>query len=198
MSVTDVVLFSGGMDSAAILLGRDPSTTLALFFYYDQPHQGPESRCATVFAGTHGYTMEAMRLPGLSRGICDGPNGSPVVPGRNATFLSVACSVAASRDALRVWIGCTAEDHKTFPDCRPQFIRAFNGMLRASGSPVEVLAPLVMSSKRDVADLLRARGGDPDKTWSCYHPVSQMPRSNHAKPCGECAACIVRAKSEAR
>lgn len=190
--LTDIVLFSGGMDSTAILLGQDPKTTLAVFFNYGQPHRCPERRCASRMAKAHGYTLETHQIRGLSGGICDGPGISPVVPGRNAVFLSLASSIAASRGASRVWIGCAADDRDVFPDCRSAFIRAFNEMNRASGISVQVVAPLIISSKRDIADLIRIRGGDPCETWSCYHPVSQMPNSNHAQPCGACGACKAR------
>jgi 7-cyano-7-deazaguanine synthase len=186
-----VVLFSGGMDSAAILLGRPKESTTALFFHYGQPHDAAEFGHAKRFTTRHDYTLRTELLPSLSGGICSG-DSSPVVPGRNALFLSFACSVAESMGAERVWIGCTRADREVFPDCRPRFLRSFNEMLAAAGVSVQVDAPLLMSSKRDVADLLRARGGDPAETWSCYHP-QPMPKSTRAQPCGECGACLARA-----
>lgn len=188
--ISDVVLFSGGMDSAAILLGRPVETTEALFIYYGQPHKSAESRRASRFADCHGYRMTRHHFPDMAGGICSG-DSSPVVQGRNALFLSFACSYAEQRGASHVWIGCTAADRETFSDCRPQFIRSFNDMLKASGAAVRVSAPLVMSSKQDVADLLRARGGDPAETWSCYYP-QPVKGSTLAAPCEKCGACVAR------
>lgn len=188
--LTDVVLFSGGMDSAAILLGRPKETTLAVFYWYGQSHSNAEGAYASRFTKRHGYTLERLHMSGISGGVCGGGD-SPVVPGRNALFLAHACSFADARGAHTVWIGCTREDRMGFPDCRPKFIRAFNEMLAASEQTVRVRAPLLLTEKSGVASLLRDRGGDPGETWSCYDP-QPMPNTNRAKPCGACGACVVR------
>jgi 7-cyano-7-deazaguanine synthase len=188
-----VVLFSGGMDSAAILLGRPVAETVALFLNYGQPHLAVEGRHARRFAKRHGYEIQSENLPGLSGGICSG-DASPVVPGRNALFLAFACSFAESLGAgSRVWIGCTKADREVFADCRPAFLRAFNEMLAASGVSVRVDAPLLMSSKQDVFDLLTARGGDAGGTWSCYHPKPSLKSTLFVSTCGKCGACEARA-----
>lgn len=188
--ISNVVLFSGGLDSSAILLGRDPSTTVALFLYYGQPHAAAEWGHASRFARRHGYTLQTEQLPALSGGICSGER-SPIVPGRNALFLSFACSYAESLGAAHVWIGCTAADREVFADCRPRFVRAFNDMLIASGVSVRVSAPLIMASKLDVAAILNGRGADAAETWSCYCPQVD-PGKTRARPCGSCGACVAR------
>jgi len=73
-----------------------------------------------------------------------------------------------------------------FADCRPAFRLAFNAMLEACESRVRVRMPLTMSTKRDVAALLRDRGGRVEDTWSCYYPTEED------EPCGECMACKAR------
>jgi len=107
------------------------------------------------------------------------PGGSPVMPGRNAALLSLALNLLGDGAVL---IGCCAADAALFPDCRSDWIAAFNEQLRLSEVPVEVRAPLLHTSKAEI----RAELGDwLNKTWSCYYP-------NGAEPCGKCGACKAR------
>lgn len=185
--ITDIVLFSGGLDSAAILLGRDKAHTLALFIDYGQSHEHMEYSYARAFADRHGYALGFLDATGmLSGGLCGEDDESPVVPLRNALLLNLACSVAQREGAQRVWIGCNRDDRKVFADCRPAFRRAYNAMLEACESPVRVHMPLTMATKRDVKALLRDRGGAVDDTWSCYHPTDD------GEACGKCLACLAR------
>ncbi len=184
-----VVLFSGGLDSTALLLARDPEDAIPLFVNYGQPHLAMEQGAAEAIAQRHGYTLRRMTIREAHGAFLMRP-GNHVVANRNAILLSVAVGVAAREDACRVLIGCAASDQEGFSDCRPKFIRAYNALLEAQGVEIEVNAPLMMSSKEDIAALIRHRGGDPGATWSCYFPKGP-------DPCGVCPACVARAGVDA-
>jgi len=169
--VRNLILFSGGMDSA-LLAKRHPAARL-LFVRYGQPHEARELEAARSIAGER---FEVATMP--MRGGFD-PGGSPVMPGRNAALLSLAVNLLGDGAVL---IGCCAADAALFPDCRSDWIAAFNEQLRLSEVPVEVRAPLLHTSKAEI----RAELGDwLNKTWSCYYP-------NGAEPCGKCGACKAR------
>jgi 7-cyano-7-deazaguanine synthase len=169
--VRNLILFSGGMDSA-LLAKRHPAARL-LFVRYGQPHEAHELCAARAIAGNR---LEVVKMP--LRGGFD-PAGSPVMPGRNAALLSLAVNLLGDGAVL---IGCCAADAALFPDCRPDWIAAFNEQLRLSDVPVRVRAPLLFTSKREIRAELGDWLGD---TWSCYYP-------NGAQPCGKCGACKAR------
>ncbi len=177
-----VILFSGGMDSSLLAktakdTGQD---TRLLFVHYNQNHAEREWMAAQRIAKHLGLplTRRALLMGGLMV-----KGRSPVVPGRNALLLSYAVNFAAAHGADTVEIGCCAADARLFPDCRPEFIRAFNTMLSASELPVRVDAPLLLTSKRVIrAGLGRIFGA----TWSCYYP------QRDGRGCAQCEACRER------
>lgn len=170
------ILLSGGMDSA-LLVKRSPEANL-LFVNYGQPHRAQERAAAARVAARAGTPLYVVNVP--LRGGFE-PNGSPVMPGRNAALLSVAVNWQAMGT---VEIGCCAADAELFPDCRPEWIAAFNAQIVASGVPVTVEAPLLNTSKAEI----RAELGDwLDLSWSCYYPTNN-------EPCGRCGACKARTR----
>jgi len=116
------------------------------------------------------------------------------VPARNALFLSLALGLAEVVDAGAIYIGATAVDYSGYPDCRPEFLAAFEALARVGtargirGLPVEIRAPLVALSKAEIARTGAALGIDYGLTSSCYDP------SIDGAPCGRCDACQLRRK----
>jgi 7-cyano-7-deazaguanine synthase len=113
---------------------------------------------------------------------------STVVPNRNMVFLALAIARAVTLKADRVAIGVHAGDHAIYPDCRPAFIK----LMRAAASSVnyekvDVYAPFLNKTKRQIATLGKKLGVPFEKTWTCYRGL--------AKPCGKCGACVERAEA---
>jgi 7-cyano-7-deazaguanine synthase len=111
------------------------------------------------------------------------------VPARNAVFLTLASAEACGLGAEEVWIGVNALDYSGYPDCRPEFIRAFEEMMQLAvpGGP-KVVAPLVSMTKPEIAAEANRLGLAPGDTWSCYQP--KMIRKGLI-PCSECDACVL-------
>jgi 7-cyano-7-deazaguanine synthase len=123
-----------------------------------------------------------------SRAIGD---GVPVtyVPFRNAHFLSVAVSWAEVLGAEKVYIGAVEQDSSGYPDCRPEYYRAFNEVVRAGtkeGS-IEIVTPLIGMRKHEIVTLGLELGAPFDLTWSCYQ------REDRA--CGVCDSCVLRLRA---
>ena len=114
------------------------------------------------------------------------------VPARNLVFLAVAMGVAEARGADFVYLGVNALDYSGYPDCRPEFVRAFEAAAALAlkrgveGNPVEVRTPLIALTKADIVRLGVSLGAPLHLTWSCYR--------GDDVPCGRCDACALRAK----
>jgi 7-cyano-7-deazaguanine synthase len=203
-----VVLLSGGLDSATVLAiakndGRDCYT---LSFAYGQRHsiELEAARRVAASLGVVGHVVFPMdlRLFGGSAltGDIDVPKdaagapGIPVtyVPARNTIFLSLALGYAEARDAREIWIGVNAVDFSGYPDCRPEFLDAFQRVIvTGTRSGVEhgeprLIAPLVRMSKADIVRRGVALGVDYSLTHSCYDPDAR------GLACGHCDSCILR------
>jgi 7-cyano-7-deazaguanine synthase len=209
----DLVLFSGGLDSTVCLAlaVREAAQSgagmpVAVGFDYGQRHRTELERAAKIAAvlglerivigldtrpwGGSALTDSRIEVPVGSRG----PASIPVtyVPARNLIFLSVASAVAEARGLDRIFIGINAVDYSGYPDCRPEFVEAFKQAARlglkrgVEGRPVDVVAPLVDLSKADIVRLGVELGAPLGLTWSCYQGGD--------RPCGECDACVLRAR----
>ena len=125
-----------------------------------------------------------------------GAAGIPVtyVPARNTIFLSIALGLAEARKAHEIWIGINAIDYSGYPDCRPEFIAAFQQViLRGTKSGLErgeprIVAPLIELTKADIIRCGAKLGVDYSMTISCYDPADD------GGACGECDACRLRQK----
>jgi 7-cyano-7-deazaguanine synthase len=203
-----VVLLSGGLDSATVLAiaKSEGRACYALSFAYGQRH-GIEIEAARRVAASIGveehviFPMD-LRLFGGSALTSDidvpkdaaGAPGIPVtyVPARNTIFLSLALGYAEARDAQEIWIGVNAIDFSGYPDCRPEFLDAFQRVVvTGTRSGVErgeprLAAPLVMLSKADIIRQGTALGVDYSLTHSCYDP------DTNGFACGHCDSCILR------
>ena len=206
-----VVLLSGGLDSTVCLAiaAQDGQPPIALSFDYGQRHRLELDRAAAIAAhygaehlvvhlatdqwGGAALTDSSIPIPAAGSG-----DAIPVtyVPARNIIFLSVALGVAEARNADAVMIGVNALDYSGYPDCRPEFIDAFAriaelGQKRGvEGNPVRVQAPLVALGKAEIVTLGQRLGAPLDLSWSCY--------AGGVHPCGECDACVLRARGFAQ
>ncbi len=124
-------------------------------------------------------------------GSSDAP--ATYVPARNTIFLAVAVAVAEARDIDAVYIGVNAVDYSGYPDCRPEYLNAFRavaclGTKRGiEGRPVEICAPLISLSKREIVDLGNRLEAPLELSWSCYE--------GGIAPCGVCEACAIRIRA---
>jgi 7-cyano-7-deazaguanine synthase len=205
-----VVLLSGGLDSATVLAiaKREGRACHALSFVYGQRHE-VELAAARRVAGAVGVEEHIvfpvdLRLFGGSALTADlavpkdavGAPGIPVtyVPARNTIFLAVALGLAEARGAEEIWIGVNAVDYSGYPDCRPEFIEAFQRVIvTGTRSGVErgeprIIAPLLTMTKAGIILAGTRLGVDYSLTHSCYDPDAE------GRACGHCDSCILRRK----
>jgi 7-cyano-7-deazaguanine synthase len=206
---TAVVLVSGGLDSmVSAALAREAGYRLfALSVDYNQRHRVELAAAARVAAAL-GVERHVVLPLDLSRfggsALTDATpvpkggvgEGIPVtyVPARNTIFLSLALGWAEAAGARDLFIGVNALDYSGYPDCRPEFITAFEGLAELAtkagveGAPFRVHAPLQHMTKADIAREGAQLGLDMGLSWSCYDPT---PDELH---CGLCDSCRLRAK----
>lgn len=207
-----VLLLSGGLDSTTLLAlaRRDDFEVHALTFQYGQRH-GAEvaaaQRVAAAFdVAEHVVADIDLRMFGGSaltsnlavpkdRAIDELSEGIPVtyVPARNTIFLSFALAWAEVLGAGDIFIGVNALDYSGYPDCRPEFIAAFERMANLATRagvegtrPVTVRTPLMRLTKREIIELGTSLGVDYASTTSCYDPGADD------GACGHCDACQLR------
>jgi len=207
-----VVLLSGGLDSATVLAiarseGYDAS---ALSFSYGQRHSwelGAAKRVAQAGGAVqHRVANIDLRAFGGSaltddiavpkgRSADDMSHGIPItyVPARNTIFLSFALAWAEVLGSSDIFLGVNALDYSGYPDCRPEFIRAYEQMANlATKAGVEgrqkltIHAPLMQMTKAEIIKTGLRLGVDYGLTSSCYDPAAD------GTPCGECDSCILR------
>jgi 7-cyano-7-deazaguanine synthase len=203
-----VVLLSGGMDSCvcAVLAPRD-SEAAALHISYGQRTEERERWAFERICDWLGVkrrlvvTNEALSLVGGSALTDSGmevPEAGeqigaaiPVtyVPFRNAHFLAAAVSWAEVLDAEKIYIGAVQQDSSGYPDCRPEYYRAFNAVVKAGTreGKIEIVTPLIALRKAEIVKLGLALGAPFDLTWSCY--------SREDKACGVCESCVLRQRA---
>ena len=203
-----MVLLSGGLDSmvCAALARESGFAVLALTIDYGQRHR-VELAAATAIAGQLAdrhivLPLDLTKFGGSAlTGGAEVPKDSlggriPVtyVPARNTIFLSLALAWAEAAGARDLFIGVNALDYSGYPDCRPEFVAAFEALAyRATKAGVEgegfqVHAPLLHMSKADIAREAQRLGLDAALSHSCYDPA---PDGSH---CGHCDACLLRAR----
>jgi 7-cyano-7-deazaguanine synthase len=209
-----VCLLSGGLDSSTCLglARRDGYECYALSFDYGQRHRIELDAAARVsrFLGAreHRTVRIDLRVFGASaltaeidvpkyRSAEDMADGIPItyVPARNTIFLSYALAWAEVLECSDIFIGVNAIDYSGYPDCRPEFIHAFEHMANlATKAGVEgrtllhVHTPLITMSKADIVRLAAELGLDFSLTHSCYDPDPE------GRPCGHCDSCLLRRK----
>jgi 7-cyano-7-deazaguanine synthase len=204
-----VVLISGGLDSmvAAATAREAGHRLLALSIDYNQRHQielaAARRIAAALGAERHVVLPLDLRAFGGSALTADTPvpkhgvgDDIPVtyVPARNTIFLSLALGWAEAAGARDLYIGVNALDYSGYPDCRPEFIAAFEKLAELAtkagveGQPFRIHAPLQHMTKADIVREAARLGLDAGLSWSCYDPA---PGGVH---CGLCDSCRLRAK----
>ena len=203
-----VVLLSGGLDSATLLaIAREEGYHChALSFDYCQTH-GAELAAARKVAAQFNVRHRILTIPIGSLGgsaLTDasipvpdqGGEGIPVtyVPARNTVFLALSLAWAEVLQARAIFIGVNALDYSGYPDCRPEYVAAFQELANLAtrqaveGAPVEVLAPLVNMTKAEIIQRGTELGVDYSMTVSCYRADPE------GRACGRCDACRFRAQ----
>lgn len=207
-----VVLLSGGMDSATCLAlaSREARPVHALTVIYGQRHAVEVRRARALARHFRVRRHVVVRLPLAAllassltdrrRPIPDGSRPgsatripSTYVPARNTILLSVALGFAESVGASQIYLGANAVDYSGYPDCRPEYLRAFQRMARLATKAgvegrarFELRAPLLRRSKADIVRLGERLAVPWALTWSCYR--------GGRRPCGRCDSCRLRAR----
>jgi 7-cyano-7-deazaguanine synthase len=209
-----VVLLSGGLDSTTVaaIAKEQGFEVYALSFDYGQNHKIELEAAARIAKQTgvarHVIAKVDLRSFGGSALTSDEPvpkkrsaeaigSGVPVtyVPARNTVFLALALAWAETLGAADIFIGVNALDYSGYPDCRPEFIEAFERMANLGtkagtegGQTIRIHTPLIAMTKRQIIEAGRGRGVDYGMTITCYDP------SATGDACGECDACLLRLK----
>jgi 7-cyano-7-deazaguanine synthase len=208
-----VVLLSGGMDSAtAAAIARDQGFEVhALSFRYGQRHAAEleAARRVAERLGAMRHVVLEIDLRAFGGSALTGdlvvPKDTPLdrigsgipatyVPARNTIFLAFALGWAETLDAADIFLGANALDYSGYPDCRPEYIEAFERMANLAtragveGRRIRIHTPLIKLSKAEIVKLGTRLGVDYGLTWSCYDPAPG------GAPCGRCEACILRRK----
>lgn len=210
---TAVILLSGGLDSSTVvaIAKSQGFSVYALSFDYGQIHKA-ELRAAARIAASHNVERHIVLNIDLStfggsaltgdaaipkhRSLAEIGDGIPVtyVPARNTVFLSLALAWAESLQATDIFIGVNALDYSGYPDCRPEFIRAFEKMaslgtkLGVEGERIKIHTPLISMTKAEIIRTGLELGVDYGMTVTCYDS------SEEGEACGSCDACLLRLK----
>ncbi len=196
-----VLILSGGMDSVTLLYDKKERIALAVTFDYGANHNARE----IPFAQLHckrlgirhmiiplafmGQYFESSLLSGadaIPEGNYDDVNmRSTVVPFRNGIMLSVAVGLAESYGLKYVMMANHGGDHTIYPDCRPEFVKAFSEAARTGTYPgITLLCPYTNLTKGQIAAIGLRLGIDYSETWSCYKGMEHH--------CGRCGTCVER------
>jgi 7-cyano-7-deazaguanine synthase len=206
-----VLLLSGGLDSctAGAMARADGYGLNALTIRYGQIHAA-EIESARRVAAALGVSrhleldVPLSKIGGSAlvgdgtiptdRALDDGDIPATYVPARNTVFLSLAMAWAEVLGAEAIVIGVNALDYSGYPDCRPEYLRAFERLAALAtkagvgGRPLRIVAPLLELSKADIIRRGLSLGVDYSVTLSCYDP------GPHGTPCGRCDSCRLRAR----
>jgi 7-cyano-7-deazaguanine synthase len=202
-----VVLLSGGLDSAtsaaiAIEQGYD---IIALSLRYGQRHERELDAAKTIAQalnisqhyiidvniaqwGGSSLTDRSLSLP--QTGVDATIIPSTYVPGRNTVFIALALSLAEAKGAQAIYLGINAVDYSGYPDCRPDYLQAYQTLASLSskagleGKTPQLIAPLLKKTKVDIIRDAIKLGVPIAKTWSCYQ--------GDQEPCGVCDSCRIR------
>ncbi len=214
MAQNAVLLLSGGLDSSvSAYMAKQEGfiNCYALSFRYGQQHQkeiqAAKRIAQTLSVNEHLFfdlsldlfggssllkkTNESIPKPESVEGIGN-IIPSTYVPARNTIFLSIALSYAETKKADAIFIGVTASDYSGYPDCRPEYIKAYQQLANLAtkrsveGNPVTIKTPLLHLSKKEIVQKGNKLDVPFEKTWSCYN--------GEKKACGHCDSCLLRLK----
>ena len=196
-----LIVLSGGLDSTTMLYEYRYRIGMAVSFHYGSNHNDRELEYAKLHCERLGIPHLVIRLPfikeffksSLLEGADAIPEGnydeqnmkSTVVPFRNGIMLSIAAGIAENNKMQYVMLANHAGDHTIYPDCRPEFIEAFDRAAEAGTyNGVRIVSPYCNLTKRDIALRGKELGIDYGRTWSCY--------KGGEKHCGRCGTCTER------
>ena len=202
-----IVLLSGGLDSATVLaLAKQKFDCICISFDYAQ-RSVSELEAARLLAGQYLASHQIIHIDGgvmtgsaLTDSSIEVPDaiteGIPVtyVPARNTLFLAHALAIAEVMSASEIFIGVNAVDYSGYPDCRPEFIRAFENMANfatktaVEGQRLSIHTPLIDKSKAEIITMGIELDVDYALTVSCYQANAQ------GEACGQCDSCRLRRK----
>jgi 7-cyano-7-deazaguanine synthase len=202
-----IALLSGGLDSAtaAALACEEGLSVIGLSFDYGQRHRR-ELKAAAELANAlelvehvtisvnlsawGGSSLTDLKQSLPAEGVLDGGIPSTYVPGRNTVFIAVALSLAEARGAERIILGFNAVDYSGYPDCRPDYLKAYQELAQLAskagreGRTPHLWAPLVQWNKARIVQEALRLGVPIQRTWSCY--------AGGDHPCGVCDSCRIR------
>ncbi len=204
---------SGGLDSTtmAYSLRAQGYSVIAISFDYGQRHRKELAFAERMAADLDApWTLIDLHAAGLTSSLTGSaltddtvtiPDGHyadesmkiTVVPNRNAIMLSIACALAVTREAGAVAFGAHTGDHFIYPDCRPEFVRAFEAVVNIAVeglASIEILAPFLSMNKTDIVKLGDELKVPFERTWSCY--------KGGALHCGTCGTCVERREAFAQ
>ncbi len=204
---TAIALLSGGLDSAtaAALAVEAGQRVIGLSFDYGQRHRRELEAAACVaqrlglaehhtisvnLAAWGGSALTDSSITVPSEGVHSDVIPSTYVPGRNTVFIAIGLSLAEARGAERLVLGVNAVDYSGYPDCRPDYLEAFQRLADLAskagreGRGSQLWAPLVQWSKTKIVQEALRLGVPIEDTWSCY--------SGGSEPCGVCDSCRIR------
>ena len=204
---TAIALLSGGLDSAtaAALARENGDRVIGLSFDYGQRHRRELDAAAQIaeqlqlaehhqiavdLAAWGGSALTDLSQTVPSEGVESGVIPSTYVPGRNTVFIAIGLSLAEARGAERLVLGVNAVDYSGYPDCRPDYLQAFQTLADLGskagreGHGTRLWAPLVTWSKTTIVQEALRLGVPIETTWSCY--------SGGKQPCGVCDSCRIR------
>jgi 7-cyano-7-deazaguanine synthase len=211
-----VLLLSGGLDSATVARAaqRGGWALHALTFRYGQRHvlevEAARRFAAGLPAASHRVVEIDLGLLGGSaltdpkravpKGRAEseigaGPIPETYVPARNTVFLSYALGLCEVLEVDDIFLGVNALDYSGYPDCRPEYLEAFERLARLAtragvegGRTLTIHAPLLRKTKAEIIRWGVELGVDHSRTWSCYDPTPD------GRPCGACDSCLLRKK----
>ena len=206
--MSSVLLLSGGIDSATILssITKENEKVFALTFDYGQKHYAEIEKAKNLAKEFDVYEHKIIKLNlseftdssltdkniQVPKSLIDDEIPNTYVPGRNTIFLSIALSYAESKGCSSIYIGANAIDYSGYPDCRPEFIEAFQNLVNlatkktVTGGNIQIYAPLINLTKIEIIELGIKNGLDIEKTLSCYDPIMKN------EPCNKCPSCRIR------
>ncbi|HOJ50487.1 MAG TPA: 7-cyano-7-deazaguanine synthase QueC [Spirochaetota bacterium] len=207
-----VVLLSGGLDSAttAAIARSEGYEIYAITFSYGQRHKieiksakriakeikVKEHKIIKIDLRTFGGSSLTDNIDVPKERDIENIKEIPLtyVPARNTIFLSYALAYAEVIDADSIFIGVNAIDYSGYPDCRPEYIKAFNEVSRlgtkkgVEGRPILIKTPIINMTKKEIIKKGLELGLDFSKTHSCYDPIK-------GKACGKCDSCLIRKRA---
>jgi 7-cyano-7-deazaguanine synthase len=200
MSIDNVMLYSGGLDSTVLLYKLKPNVK-ALLFNYGQRHkkelQNAGDICRDLDVAYNYVDLHDINFliaSGSQAGLAPVPEGhyaeesmkQTIVPNRNMIMISIAVGHAITIGAVNVWYAAHAGDHAIYPDCRPEFVEAMQHAIAIGNAwyPPTLNAPFINMTKAEIVALGSMFDVPFARTWSCY--------KGEALHCGRCGTCVER------